>query len=278
MATELARQVQRDSTVESHRQAVERVILEMRARFDQPLTLHDMAEIACLSPFHFDRIFHQITGIPAVQFLYALRIETAKRLLLTTPLSVTDVCYEVGYNSIGTFTSRFTQLVGLSPRHFRHLAEKVDNSLLESLLSEAITFFKTASPSPSATGRIFMPESNESLIFVGLFPTLIPQSRPLAGTLLTAPESYRVGPVIDGQSYVFAAAFPSDNDPLTYLLPKAASLLVGVGTRPVTVNQGEADASVDVILRPLQITDPPILIALPFLLTEVSGQGWIPVK
>lgn len=269
MQTETNLSVGADTTLTSHRHAVERVILEMRAHLADPFSLSEMARIACLSPFHFDRIFHQTTGIPAVQFLYALRIEAAKRLLLTSSLSVTDICYEVGYNSIGTFTSRFTELVGLSPRRFRQLGEKVDTVLLWSLLAEAPEIFKNASPGSSMTGRILTPKPIESIIFVGLFPSQIPQSRPVAGTLLTSPGFFSIGLPPAGQFYVFAAAFPRTRDPLTYLLPEAASLLVGVGKRVVNAGKEEPGDSIDVILRPLCITDPPILIALPFLLVEV---------
>jgi AraC-like DNA-binding protein len=234
-----------------------------------PFSLSEMARTACISPFHFDRIFHDITGIPAVQFLYALRIEAAKRLLLTTSLSVTDVCYEVGYNSIGTFTSRFTQLVGLSPRHFRQLARRVDNSLPESSFNEVAALLKKGSFGQSVNGRIITPDPVQRLIFVGLFPTLIPQSRPLAGTLITGSDSYVIGPVRDGRYNVFAAGFPKSDRPQAYLLPDAASLLVGVGQHAANLRDGRSDDSVNVMLRPLRITDPPILIALPFLLVEV---------
>lgn len=256
-------------TAAAHRQAVERVILEMRARLADPFSLSEMARIACLSPFHFDRIFHQITGIPAVQFLYALRIEAAKRLLLTSSLSVTDICYEVGYNSNGTFTSRFTQLVGLSPRQFRKLGKRAAGSYFTGVLREALDIFDTPLVTPSLSGRIITQDQSERLVFVGLFPTMIPQGHPSAGSLMTLTHSYKVCQAKDGKHYVFAAAFSRSEEPTAYLLPNSASLLVGVGERPAEVHNGRAHRSVDLMLRPLQISDPPILIALPLLLTEV---------
>lgn len=272
MATELALHVPRDTTVEAHRQAVERVIRKIRCAFTEPFTLADMARLAHLSPFYFDRTFRQITGIPPVQFLYALRIEVAKRLLLTTSRSVIDICYEVGYNSIGTFTSRFTRLVGVSPRQFRYLTEALGDRSLESLVSQALDKIKSSAASPFATGQIIAPHPFESLIFVGLFPTLIPQSRPLAGTLLTSAGSYYIAPVRRNHSYVFAATFPGVRDHLAYFLPDPASSLVGVGTRPVTANDADHREPVDVPLRTLQITDPPLLLALPVILMEVLGR------
>jgi AraC family transcriptional regulator len=265
----------RGETISAHRQAVERVILSMRQRLAEPLSLQDMSDIAFLSPFHFNRVFHQTTGLPPAQFLYALRLEAAKRLLLTTSLSVTEVCYEVGYNSIGTFTSRFTQLVGLPPRHFRALAQRIDDSFLELLFGEGAAIFKNGSRGPEVTGNI-MPQHVKGLIFIGLFPTFIPQSRPVGGTLLTSPGPYSIGPVIEGQYHVFAAAFPPVKDLLAYLLPDAASLLVGVGQRPAVLRKEQHGAPVDIALRPVKITDPPILIALPLLLAEVLvGDGVI---
>ncbi|HUX85609.1 MAG TPA: AraC family transcriptional regulator, partial [Chloroflexota bacterium] len=99
----------------AHHAAVERVIHAMRQRLDEPLSLPEMAKIALFSPFHFDRIFHRITGSSPLKFLSALRMEAAIRLLLTSQLSVTDICFEVGYNSLGTFSTLFSQAIGISP-------------------------------------------------------------------------------------------------------------------------------------------------------------------
>src|SRR5215471_21715534 len=121
------------STAETHRLTVERVIRAMRERIYQPLSLEDMADVAHLSPYHFSRVFHNIIGVPPGEFLAALRLEEAKRLLLTTSLSVTDICFELGYASLGSFTTRFTQLVGVPPRLLRRLAEDFTMPSLESL-------------------------------------------------------------------------------------------------------------------------------------------------
>src|SRR4029453_11315599 len=110
-AGETRRIQHRADTVAFHAQAAERVISAMRERLDQPFSLEEMSEVAIMSPFHFNRPFRELTGIPPCQFLSAVRLQAAKRLLLTTDLSVTDICFEVGYNSLGTFIRRFTDLV-----------------------------------------------------------------------------------------------------------------------------------------------------------------------
>src|ERR1700737_32950 len=113
----------RDVTLATHKQAVERAIQVMHTHLHEVLTLEDLASIAYLSSSRFKHVFRHLIGIPPGEFLSALRLQAARRLLLTTPLSVTDICFEVGYSSMGSFTSRFTHLVGLSPRLLRQRAK-----------------------------------------------------------------------------------------------------------------------------------------------------------
>src|SRR5215471_7831659 len=112
----------RQVTLAAQIQAVERAIQFMHTHLHELLTLEDLASVAYLSPFHFTRVFGRLIGIPPGEFLSALRFQAARRLLVTTALSVTDICFEVGYTSIGSFTSRFTHRVGLSPRLLRQRA------------------------------------------------------------------------------------------------------------------------------------------------------------
>src|SRR3954453_10028451 len=103
--------------------AVEREISIMWDRYHEPLSLDAMAGSAFLSRFHFSRIFRSATGTSPGRFLAAIRLYKAKNLLLETDMSVTDIAYEVGYNSLGTFISRFTRSVGVPPSRYRWLAE-----------------------------------------------------------------------------------------------------------------------------------------------------------
>lgn len=273
--TELRRPCIRVSTIESWHRAVERVILSMRAqmyeRHDDPLSLQELADIAIVSPYHFNRIFRQVTGIPPTQFQYALRIEAAKRLLLTTGLSVTDVCFEVGYNSLGTFTMRFTKLVGLPPRALRQIAGQFDplaHRALAAQLSQA-PLRPAGLPDAGVRGHVSAPEDFEGLIFVGLFDSLIPQGHPVACTLLTGPGAYRLAPVPDGQYQLFATGLRWTESPREYLLGDSA-LRAHAG--PVVVRQGQAAAPADLSLRAPLLTDPPILLALPLLMGGVAAR------
>ncbi|HEV2765383.1 MAG TPA: helix-turn-helix transcriptional regulator [Pyrinomonadaceae bacterium] len=261
----------RDLTLSSHREAVERVIAAARERLSESLSLRDMSRIAYISPFHFNRVFHQITGLPPGKFVGALRLETAKRLLLTTTRSVTDICYEVGYNSLGTFTTRFTQLVGVGPRELRRLAERFNPASVGALCGRYDELTAAAPGPASVTGFVASAVRHEGPVFVGLFPANVPQKLPAGGTLLRGPGAFRVGRVPDGTYYLLAAALPESGDTLSYLLPGTAGLLVGVGDAPVVVRRDAPAPHVPLSLRPAQLTDPPLLISLPFLLTNAPA-------
>ncbi len=252
-----------EDTIASHRRAVERVITSARERLCEPISLRDMSRVAYLSEFHFNRVFHQITGLPPAKFISAMRLNEAKRLLLNTDRSVTDISFEVGYNSLSTFTRRFTQRVGLGPREFRYLAERITPASVESLCAH---YAELRATTHSVEGFVDLPKADERPIFVGLFHAHIPQSRPVGGALLTSPGAFCIGPVPDGIYHLLAAALPPLTDTLGYLLPDNANLLVGAGNGPVIVRQGRANELFNISLRPMALTDPPLLVSLPFLL------------
>jgi AraC-like DNA-binding protein len=268
MLTSATNSASREDTVAAHRRAVERVITDARERLCEPISLHDMSRVAYLSAFHFNRVFHQITGLPPAKFIQAMRLDEAKRLLLNTHLSITDVCFEVGYNSLSTFTHRFTQRVGLGPREFRYLAERITPASVESLCAHYAELTGGAALVPSVEGFVESLKPGEGPIFVGLFHAHIPQSRPAGGALLTSPGAFRIGFVPDGIYHLLAAGLPRLNDPLGYLLPDSENLSVGAGTGPVIVRQGRANGPFKISLRPMVLTDPPLLVSLPFLLAD----------
>lgn len=262
----------RDGTLAFRRQSVERVIKAVSERLDELPSLQEMSKIAYASPFHFNRIFHQATGMPPAKFFGVMRLEAAKRLLLTTPLSVTEVCYEVGYSSLGTFTRRFTQSVGLTPCALRRLPEQITPSLFESLCA-SYAERQSTSRGASVSGTLDATPLLEGPVFVGLFPTNTPQTYPVGGTILMGAGGFTIPDIPDGAYYVLAVALPKCNDPLTCLLPERELTLVGNGDRPVVVTGGVARGSVSVRLRRMEVTDPPLLILLPLLLQGAPGGG-----
>ena len=93
--------------------------------FSERLRLDDLAREACLSPFHFHRLFRAAFGETPHEFVTRRRIEYAKQALATDHLSVTDVCLESGFNSLGTFSMKFAQRVGLPPSEYRRKVRRV---------------------------------------------------------------------------------------------------------------------------------------------------------
>jgi AraC family transcriptional regulator len=258
----------RDGTLAFRRQSVERVIKAVSGRLNELPSLREMSRIAYASPFHFNRIFHQATGMPPAKFFGAMRLEAAKRLLLTTPLSVTEICYEVGYSSLGTFTRRFTQSVGLTPCALRRLPEQITPSLFESLCA-SYAERQRASRGASVSGTLDSASPVEGPVFVGLFPAKTPQTYPVGGTILMGPGGFTIPSIPDGAYYLLALALPKCNAPLAYLLPERELTFVGTGDGPVMVADGVSLKGVFVRLRRMEVTDPPLLILLPLLLGDV---------
>jgi transcriptional regulator GlxA family with amidase domain len=88
-------------------------------RYADPLDLTGLAAIAGVSKFHFQRLFTATYGRSPAAYLSERRVERAQDLLRGTNLTVTEVCYAVGYSSLGSFSSRFSAIVGESPRDFQ---------------------------------------------------------------------------------------------------------------------------------------------------------------
>lgn len=96
-----------------------RVRDRMDREYAEPLNVDQLAADACMSPGHFSRQFRQAYGESPYSYLMTRRIERAMALLRNGDLSVTDVCFAVGCSSLGTFSTRFTELVGVPPSVYR---------------------------------------------------------------------------------------------------------------------------------------------------------------
>jgi AraC family transcriptional regulator len=255
----------RVATLVAHRAAVERVVDAMRTRLDAPFSLGAMARLALISPYHFNRVFRSMTGIPPQSFLTALRMQAAKKLLLTTELRVTDVCFSVGYQSIGTFSSRFKELVGMTPRRFREASEDRMRNLLGVLAADNDE--AEAAPDPQGfaevSGHVCDSGSPGGPTFVGLFEAGCPGGQPAACALLTGPDRYRLRRVPDGRYRVMAAAFAWSWNIRDYLLPEDSSLWVGISRDPVEVRCGRVSGDTNVTLRRKQAIDPPLVMTFP---------------
>jgi AraC-like DNA-binding protein len=89
------------------------------ARYFEPLGVDDLAHAAGLSRAHFSREFRRAFGESPHAYLLTRRLERAAALLRTTDRSVVDICFSVGLQSVGSFTSSFTHTFGASPTAYR---------------------------------------------------------------------------------------------------------------------------------------------------------------
>ncbi|WP_417553915.1 helix-turn-helix transcriptional regulator [Microbacterium sp.] len=87
--------------------------------YAQPLDVEALARGAHMSAGHLSRRFKQVFGESPYSYLMTRRIERAMALLRRGDLSVTDVCFQVGFSSLGTFSTRFAELVGMPPSAYR---------------------------------------------------------------------------------------------------------------------------------------------------------------
>jgi transcriptional regulator GlxA family with amidase domain len=91
----------------------------MDTTYEQPLSVEEIASHAGFSHFHFIRFFHRTYGITPHQYLTRKRIQQAQRLLAQSDLSVTEICFAVGFQSLGSFSTLYRRQTGYAPSEHR---------------------------------------------------------------------------------------------------------------------------------------------------------------
>lgn len=159
---------------------VQAAIGYMWRNYQQDVTLDRVAAHAMYSKFYFLRRFKAATGVTPGRFLTTIRLARSKELLIGAPqMSITDIALEVGYDSIGAFSTKFRQVVGMTPSEYRaaHLADDVSSSTAGQMVAQAVAFRPddTVLCEGRVTGHVPDPRSTT---FVGLFDGVAPQGRP----------------------------------------------------------------------------------------------------
>lgn len=101
----------------------------MDREYTQPLDVTSLARTALMSPGHFSRRFRAAFGETPYGYLMTRRVERAMALLRRGDLNVTEVCMAVGASSLGSFSSKFTELVGETPSAYRARLHDIDTGL-----------------------------------------------------------------------------------------------------------------------------------------------------
>jgi AraC family transcriptional regulator len=236
--------------------AVTRAVMTMRDNLGNPLTIDDMARSAMFSKFHFTRVFQRVTGISPGRFLSALRLQHAQQLLVSTPLRIADISQRVGYNSVGTFSSRFSRSVGMSPTDYRQQA---------GFALQIVTEMDGSTAAPvggRVRCRIRMPEDNQPrLVFAGLFSERIPQGRPVRCTALADPEHLELDDVPAGKWYLLAQAVPESCGHADGYLANVNESVSVASLGPITVTPRSV-VRAELEFNSAGLLDPPVLLAL----------------
>ncbi|XID94751.1 helix-turn-helix transcriptional regulator [Paenibacillaceae bacterium WGS1546] len=254
---------------------IDEAIAYIQRNLYDPLPLSRLAKHIGYSPFHFSRIFKDKIGIPPLYYVSSMRLQKAKDLLLRTNLTVRDVGLEIGQMSLGTFTTRFTEKVGMSPSQFRASTKEAVNHL------HSLQQLRNWTEPRLATGRYARIEGSvesaepfDGVVLIGLFAKPIPEGMPLYGTLVPSSSRFAFEDVKPGVYYLMATSVSWGMQAIDVLLPHRT--LRARTREPIVVRPFEPAPEQRVTLHPPLPDDPPILISLPLLmntfLNRLSGQ------
>ena len=109
----------KESKRDSENDSIRKSLLYVHSRFRENPTLIQVAQIAGFNKNYFSGLFHQTTGKTYKEYLNALKLEHSKKLVLTSNLSITEICYASGYNSLTNFLRVFKSQFGVSPAAMR---------------------------------------------------------------------------------------------------------------------------------------------------------------
>lgn len=224
---------------------------------DDTLSLGQLAARAGQSQFRLIRLFKAFTGVTPAKFLFALRMERAKRLLLETDRTVTDICFDVGYNGFGTFVTRFTVAVGVSPTKFRSFRDAAPDGLLP--LIDRLVGGSAAGPAEGLECKVSAPASFSGLVFVGCFASCIPEARPESCAITHGSSKFMIPQAgCSSKRRYFALGVPWHNLERSMLR----------GDAYLRAAASAQDGQLCLPIRPAERLDPPVVVFLPALLND----------
>ncbi|MBD1378977.1 helix-turn-helix domain-containing protein [Metabacillus arenae] len=244
---------------------IDEVISYIHQHINEPLPLSRLAGHVAYSPYHFTRIFKERMGLSPIYYVSSLRLQKAKDLLVRTNLSVRDIGLEIGQQSLGTFTTRFTERVGVTPSEFRNSTLQADHHLRSlQQLNDWHTKHLIINQHACIEGTIQAEIPFEGVILVGLFAKPIPEGLPLYGTLLSSLGYFCFTGVKPGTYYLMATAVSWKAQAMEILLPHTT--LRTRSKEPIIVKPYGSVPHQRITLHAPRPDDPPILISLPLLM------------
>lgn len=255
----------RDPGTVPETQAVETMIRQMKLPENGAVTLDEWACYTRVPKHRLIKAFHALTGIPPMMFHNALRLEIAKRLLVFDGLSVTDTCFEIGFESLGSFISKFTTQVGIPPGQYARVMGEA--GFVEMFLAALSNTFKSSPAAQETTKLVFDRPilSGSPGIVAAVFKKPIPNSYPKTWRFVHALARSTTIPA-DGTGHCLAATLPRR--------PKRSEL---INLKPALIGRAKlthGTREVAVQMVPPTVFDPPITLAVPalFCTEAVTGQ------
>ncbi|MFB7075639.1 helix-turn-helix domain-containing protein [Streptomyces sp. NPDC056290] len=240
----------------------ERAVRIIRERYAEPLSLDDIARAVPVSKFHLLRVFSQVTGVTPGRFLSAVRIDEAKCLLQNSDLGVATISCMVGYSSTGSFTSRFTESVGIPPTQYRQVSRGEGGLAVRSTVGgrDGMTCCRLRGVTRAAAEPV-------SPIYIGAFDTPILQGRPSSWTTTECLGPFVLRQVPYGIRYLHATMRAVRELPGRPL----ETMLLTATLGPLRIDPC-AGSEVELVLGPRDWSQPPVLFAVPGLemLAEAS--------
>ena len=252
--------------VVGYRSEIDEVIAYIHKHLDDPMTLADLAQHISYSPYHFSRMFKRKIGLSPLYYVSSLRLQKSKELLLYTDLTIRDIGMEIGQQSLGTFTSRFSERVGMTPAHFRKSIQQAPDYLasLHKLSDWTVPSLTATSQFAAVTGTVHTSTPFSGVTLIGLFPKPIPEGMPLFGTLISDTGDFYITGVLPGKYYLMVTSVGWGMGAVDFLLPHET--LRGRAKEPIFVTPFSSVRHQEIMLHPPKLDDPPILISLPLLM------------
>ncbi|MFD6095576.1 helix-turn-helix transcriptional regulator [Nocardiopsis flavescens] len=250
------------------RESVRQAVSFIHRNYTEPITLSDISSEVFVSPFHFSRLFAQDIGISPGRYLGAVRMFEAKRLLVESSMNICDIVHSVGYSSVGTFTSRFTRLVGMSPREYRKpqvgrlmVAASKDFTRMPRPVELAGLHASAPRTTAPGTGCVrglieFPRPVPDGQVLVGVYAADVPQGRPVAYRVL--PTAERMPFAVDGTppGEWSLVALAVRNGTVT-----GGEAMIGSLPRRVTVRR-DTNTWTRLSMRRMKATDVPLAVTL----------------
>jgi AraC family transcriptional regulator len=259
-----------------HELTVQGVIAYMQSHISESLSLGRLSDVGGFSPWHLDRIFTRATGLATMRYLTLLRIEAAKNAALSTDRRIIEIAYDVGFNSLGSFGKRFTQLVGMSPRDLRKAADRFDigrwKAMLDDVCGQRPTSSSGDGPSIEGVlvGHTLTTRAFDGWALVSAALSGHPLARPILCTIARVPGPFVLKPIPLGHYTVHAIGFPREIDAVDALVqrstPRGRVLDVEVTARASV-------ASIVVMLRAPRAGDAPIVPPFAVLSERAARSG-----